>query len=1642
TSSSSSLSLSLFSESDFLEGPSTSGYSSEMATTMRTKERKKERAKEFMKKLKSMLPHKKNEGKMDTLSTLERLVDSMRQLSENEKKSSQFKTPPPHTGSYHSVDTDKLDQSNMFISVSPKSHVVQKASGSLMEHLGYPVDWWKGRLLKDFLKKKDINTVNSCLAHHSVDDDWGENSESVANSSTAGSSSEGSKYFYARIRRFRKLGEGFNLQNIVSYCPFRMMVKSKPVDSSDVEDDGSGRHRRSLIIYCIPLTSAYLDGGVPEQNKFSLRHSLFCTYTYTDPNTVGLLGFLPQDLNGMQIFDLYHPDNLPMLLEVHKKIMSSKGQPFKSEPMKMRTRNGCYVEVETEWSSFMNPLSMSLEFIIGQHTVIKPPSSPDLFEDLMTIQEKFSVTPEDRKIQEKILDVLKKRIQNVFAEPSPVVKPVKTKHITTTTITTPVILAEVKDSDSTTKGSTLPEKSKDESSSAESKSAVLDEKGISSIYNQLNYSHNIKRFLMSHPKSFSNVSDEDSIIMRDDSEDENINEEEELPLEIPVVKPPSCGSSTQVHVSEPGHAEDSSSVAPFGDETSNPPGEVVADSRHFLTEETLKKHTKIQERLYLQRISEEQQLVLNMHRTVRRSRNTSHQKRPRPKEIGEDMDSAKQPCTKGGVFRSSSNIFMQSFPVIKENELAPTAVETDILFEQKVDDGGSFPKTYVGHQATPISFQAFPQGYSPANQGSMGVPQQPAIHLVPGEPVPISCIPTSMTTMVPTQVDMGMTRPRHNIQWPYYPQAGYTLLPQVMAGFYQPMLQPVQMNQGPLMQYPNMPVPTALEQRAHTSPQSGENGKHQSFDKKGNYCDNNQSSSMEDTTSSIMYLLDADSSTLEDSDNKHCVQVPTSGPAIGQGRGGPSMWMQNKVTMDPPWLCGINWNSDTKMRYQLPQPKMSSVLKMDEKVMKNLQQNELAQQNLEQLLEDVALLDFEFPLDEEADYIFFPGDELVDENDTSSEKIIEVEMTEPLTSNQMHEGGIKGPDKGGGGDGGGGGQDGGEVDMVRGDENGNKEDGQATPTMLESSSNNSDEGQTAEVVWTLADENAETPTKSSSEDEKADVASSPKEENKKEDDVIIKAEVKVESAEDNGDGGDVAMETDFCGQEPHASSSESSLVEKRGSSPKDGSLSGDECSGSDGGHKIEMEDAQSSCSKESSDLTPSEVRSNEEAGSSLKESDSSVKLVKGGPSRSVASPSSSTDQMVQEEVGKTDALVADLEEVFQKLFVPLKVRLSHRTVPKRIGSPVTGQEGGASHGDTKTFGHGGSPRGAPFWLLEAHMNNRVAMSYKVPIRPLEDVLMEDSRRMTDLVQSATVRQQLLQLLSEVDFKASANSSPPVKSASNPTSVISSPTLNPSTDPSANDSIPLLSVSPTAQSPPLQTDLQLYTNSDYTCLTSKKPNDADNSVKVQEKSLSSRFFKGFSRSKKADPISSMSPVPSTEENMNASEDSLAETKSQKFLSLRSMESMQSSLMRSEDSSSSPHLYREMVFSDTNSEPAREKLAQKAETLGSQSSATDTTNIGCDSTGDDSMGAHVSQNRAQTNVKKVGKQRQEPSSVSNLSKVESRLNEKFQALESNCLGEQGIEDVIMSRVFLSSESMCSSAGNTATPDLQCNIQILDE
>lgn len=61
-------------------------------------------------------------------------------------------------------------------------------------------------------------------------------------------------------------------------------------------------------------------------------------------------------------------------------VVKLQGSSFRSKPYRFAVQNGGYVVLETEWSSFVNPWSRKLEFVIGHHRVLKGPSDPDVFQ--------------------------------------------------------------------------------------------------------------------------------------------------------------------------------------------------------------------------------------------------------------------------------------------------------------------------------------------------------------------------------------------------------------------------------------------------------------------------------------------------------------------------------------------------------------------------------------------------------------------------------------------------------------------------------------------------------------------------------------------------------------------------------------------------------------------------------------------------------------------------------------------------------------------------------------------------------------------------------------------------------------------------------------------------------------------------------------------------------------------------------------------------------------------------------------------------------------------------------------------------------------------------------------------------------------
>lgn len=53
------------------------------------------------------------------------------------------------------------------------------------------------------------------------------------------------------------------------------------------------------------------------------------------------------------------------------KMCQIAGSVFRSKPYRFSVQNGGFAMIETEWSSFVNPWSKRLEFVIGLHRVLQ-----------------------------------------------------------------------------------------------------------------------------------------------------------------------------------------------------------------------------------------------------------------------------------------------------------------------------------------------------------------------------------------------------------------------------------------------------------------------------------------------------------------------------------------------------------------------------------------------------------------------------------------------------------------------------------------------------------------------------------------------------------------------------------------------------------------------------------------------------------------------------------------------------------------------------------------------------------------------------------------------------------------------------------------------------------------------------------------------------------------------------------------------------------------------------------------------------------------------------------------------------------------------------------------------------------------------
>ncbi|XP_029006737.1 period circadian protein homolog 3 isoform X2 [Betta splendens] len=212
------------------------------------------------------------------------------------------------------------------------------------------------------------------------------------------------KSFFCRIRG------GKDRDGELRYNPFRITPYLLKVQ-------GTGSNGEEEEPCCLALSERIISGyeapRIPMDKRiFTTTHSPGCVFLEVDDRAVPLLGYLPQDLIGTSLLTCIHPEDRPLLLSIHRKILKYAGQPpFEHSPVRLRCQNGDYITLDTSWSSFINPWSRKVAFIIGRHKVRTSPLNEDVF--AAQTKEVIPVTHEEIKdLQAKIYKLFLQPVHN------------------------------------------------------------------------------------------------------------------------------------------------------------------------------------------------------------------------------------------------------------------------------------------------------------------------------------------------------------------------------------------------------------------------------------------------------------------------------------------------------------------------------------------------------------------------------------------------------------------------------------------------------------------------------------------------------------------------------------------------------------------------------------------------------------------------------------------------------------------------------------------------------------------------------------------------------------------------------------------------------------------------------------------------------------------------------------------------------------------------------------------------------------------------------------------------------------------------------------------------------------------------------
>ncbi|XP_055223408.2 period circadian protein homolog 1 isoform X3 [Gorilla gorilla gorilla] len=370
---SSSIAYSLLSASSEQDNPSTSGCSSEQSARARTQ-------KELMTALRELKlrlpPERRGKGRSGTLATLQYALACVKQVQANQEYYQQWSLEEgePCSMDMSTYTLEELEhitseytlqnQDTFSVAVSFLTGRIVYISEQAAVLLRCKRDVFRGTRFSELLAPQDVGVFYGSTAPSRLPT-WG----------TGASAGSGLRDFTQEKSIFCRIRGGPDRDPGPRYQPFRLTPYVTKIRVSD----GAPAQPCCLLI-AERIHSGYEAPRIPPDKRiFTTRHTPSCLFQDVDERAAPLLGYLPQDLLGAPVLLFLHPEDRPLMLAIHKKILQLAGQPFDHSPIRFCARNGEYVTMDTSWAGFVHPWSRKVAFVLGRHKVRTAPLNEDVF---------------------------------------------------------------------------------------------------------------------------------------------------------------------------------------------------------------------------------------------------------------------------------------------------------------------------------------------------------------------------------------------------------------------------------------------------------------------------------------------------------------------------------------------------------------------------------------------------------------------------------------------------------------------------------------------------------------------------------------------------------------------------------------------------------------------------------------------------------------------------------------------------------------------------------------------------------------------------------------------------------------------------------------------------------------------------------------------------------------------------------------------------------------------------------------------------------------------------------------------------------------------------------------------------------------